>query len=149
MGAAGATAPDLHPEASDCAPYGLAFLLHGPFDPVLESAAPSSPATRAKSGRTAQAFATQVLGTSPPLTEVSRALRARNAEKVSSRKCGGGPGRPPKTLFSKRCFSEWSAQRVRNRGARHKLLDDRQITHLISVRLKHLLYDFFRLWPSM
>ena len=24
------------------------------------------------------------------------------------------------------------------------LIDDRQITHLICVRLKHLLYDFFR-----
>ena len=25
-----------------------------------------------------------------------------------------------------------------------KVIDDRQITHLICVRLKHFLYDFFR-----
>ena len=35
------------------------------------------------------------LGTSPPLTEVSRALRARNAERVSKMSPGaGGPGTP-------------------------------------------------------
>ena len=34
-------------------------LLYSPFEHILGSAAPSSPATRAKTGRTAQAFATQ------------------------------------------------------------------------------------------
>ena len=43
-------------------------------------------------------LATVVLGPGPPLTEVSRALRARNAERVSKMSLGASGPRTPKSL---------------------------------------------------
>ena len=51
------------------------------------------------------------------------------------------PKRDPKR--SETCMETWRNRYVAKRGIT-ATFDDRQITHLICVRLKHLLYDFFR-----